>query len=89
MGESVAWIVPAHLEPLRLPDLLLRHRMRPWIAETETRRQFLGSDLRRRFNHRAEWIALHTRILLVSVVNAPRLIACFRRKKLSRLHAAQ
>ena len=67
--------------------LLLRYRMCPRIAESETCGHFLRDDLRWSLDYGAQRIALSVGILAVSVINPPEPVAGFRFRNFARVHA--
>jgi len=62
-------------QPFRALDFLWSDWMRPGFAEAESRSGFLGGELVRGFDNRAQWITHHAGVFPVGVVDAPELVA--------------
>ena len=58
-------------QPLRLRELVGRHRVRPRIVEAKSGGFLFGRELRRRLCDGPEWLTLFPGVFAIGVVNAP------------------
>lgn len=87
-GGWATFVHSTRRQPLSLPRLFGRDRVRPRITESEPRRCVLGCELGGCLDDGSQRVSDEPGVFTVGMVDAPELVARFRHENVVRFHAA-